>query len=234
MAIPSGRDCEAVVRTGGQQHVLGGHEDSFRIPQGFQVDNPNGRIKLPKIGWMRYRKSREIAGTPKNVTVSLVHGKAFISIQTEREVATPMHPSKSSVGLDWGIKRFYTLSNGEYEEPLSPLQQFAVKVAKLQRVLARKKKFSKNWKKAKFKVAKLHNQIANIRKDFVHKSSKDLSKNHAVVFIEDLSIRNMSKSARGSHYKGVEDVKKEETKPSLPLLMKVCAKSRAHRNSARH
>jgi len=81
-----------------------GRKDSFRIPQGFQVDNENGRIKLPKIGWMRYRKSREIAGTPKNVTVTLVHGKAFLSIQTEREVETPMHPSPSSVGLDWGIK----------------------------------------------------------------------------------------------------------------------------------
>ena len=81
-----------------------GRKDSFRIPQGFQVDNENGRIKLPKIGWMRYRKSREIAGTPKNVTVTLVHGKAFLSIQTEREVETPMHPSNSSVGLDWGIK----------------------------------------------------------------------------------------------------------------------------------
>jgi len=69
-----------------------GRKDSFRIPQGFQVDNHNGRIKLPKIGWMRYRKSREIAGTPKNVTVSLVPGKAFISIQTEREVATPNAP----------------------------------------------------------------------------------------------------------------------------------------------
>jgi len=186
-----------------------GRKDSFRIPQGFQVDNHNGRIKLPKIGWMRYRKSREIAGTPKNVTVSLVPGKAFISIQTEREVATPMHPSKSSVGLDWGIKRFYTLSNGDYEEQLSPLRQFAVKVAKLQRVLNRKKKFSKNWKKPKFKVSKLHNKIANIRKDFVHKSSKDLSKNHAVVFIEDLSIRNMSKSARGSQEKHGKNVKRK-------------------------
>ena len=73
-----------------------GRKDSFRIPQGFQVDNQNGRIKLSKMGWMRYRKSREIAGTPKNVTVSLVNGKVFISIQTEREVETPMHPSESS------------------------------------------------------------------------------------------------------------------------------------------
>jgi len=186
-----------------------GRKDSFRIPQGFQVDNQNGRIKLPKIGWMRYRKSREIEGEPKNVTVSLMNGKAFISIQTEREVETHMHPSQSSVGLDWGIKRFYTLSNGEYEEQLSPLKQFAVKVARLRRILSRKKKFSKNWKKAKFKVSKLHNRIASIRKDFVHKSSSDLSKNHAVVFIEDLCVRNMSKSARGSQEKPGKNVKQK-------------------------
>jgi len=168
-----------------------------------------GASNCPKIGWMRYRRSREIAGTPKNVTVTLVHGKAFISIQTEREVETPMHPSNSSVGLDWGIKRFYTLSNGDYAEQLSPLQQFAVKLAKLHRVLSRKKKFSKNWKKAKFKVSKLHRRIANIRNDFIHKSSNDLSKNHAVVFVEDLCIRNLSKSARGSQEKHGKNVKQK-------------------------
>jgi putative transposase len=57
------------------------------------------------MGWMRYRKSREIAGTPKNITVSLVNGKAFISIQNEREVETPMHPSKSSVGQRQVVQR---------------------------------------------------------------------------------------------------------------------------------
>src|SRR5438105_14854637 len=97
MAIPSGRDCEAVVRTGGQQHVLGGHEDSFRIPQGFQVDNHNGRIKLPKIGWMRYRKSREIAGTPKNVTVSLWNAKPSFSIKTNGEARRPITPPNRRV-----------------------------------------------------------------------------------------------------------------------------------------
>src|SRR5215472_13857123 len=224
-----------------------GRKDSFRIPQGFQVDNQNGRIKLPKMGWMRYRKSREIAGTPKNVTVTLVNGKAFISIQTEREVETPMHPSKSSVGLNWGIKRFYTLSNGECEEQLSPLQQFAVKLAKLQRVLSRKKKFSKNWKKAKFKVSKLHRRIANIRKDFIHKSSNDLSKNHAVVFIEDLSIRNMSKSARGSQEKHGKNVKRKaglnravldaspiRTAPSVAVQTDVAGRVAGSRTSAKH
>ena len=92
-----------------------GRKDSFRIPQGFHVDNENGCIKLAKMGWMRYRRSREIAGTPKNVTVTLVHGRAFLSIQTEREVETPMHPSPSSVGLDWGIKRFIACRTARIE-----------------------------------------------------------------------------------------------------------------------
>jgi putative transposase len=71
-------------------------------------------------------------------------------------------------------------------------------LAKLQRRLARKKKFSSNWKKAKAKITKLHTKIANIRKDFVHKSSNDISKNHAVVFVEDLQVKNMSRSAKGT------------------------------------
>ena len=86
-----------------------GRKDSFRIPQGFDriltgqfpnLDNANGRISLPKIGWMRYRKSRDMEGQPKNVTVSIVVGKVFVSIQTEREVAPVMHPSTSVVGVD--------------------------------------------------------------------------------------------------------------------------------------
>ena len=110
-----------------------------------------GASNCPKIGWMRYRRSREIAGTPKNVTVTLVNGKAFISIQTEREIETPMHPSNSSVGLDWGIKRFYTLSNGEYEEQLSPLKQFAVKVAKLQLFSAARRSSRRTGSRASLK-----------------------------------------------------------------------------------
>ena len=73
------------------------------------MDSANGRVKLP--GWIRYRKSRDMEGKPKNITVSLGNGNIFISIQTEREV-NPLHPSTSVVGLDWGVKRFYTLSDG--------------------------------------------------------------------------------------------------------------------------
>jgi putative transposase len=87
-----------------------GQHESFRIPQGFEVDSQNGRIKLPKLGWMRYRKSQDVLGEAKNVTVSESCGKWFVSIQTEREVETPQHPSISAVGMDWGVVNFATLS----------------------------------------------------------------------------------------------------------------------------
>ncbi len=64
--------------------------------------------------------------------------------------------------------------------------------------MAPKKKFSSNWKKVKAGIAKLHHRIANIRKDFLHQSSNDISKNHAVVFVEDLQVKNMSKSSKGT------------------------------------
>jgi putative transposase len=161
-----------------------GIRDSLRESDAkcIKLDQVNSRIQLPKIGWVRYRNSREVLGEIRNVTVSLSVGKWFVSISTLREVEQPLHASRSSVGLDWGVARFYTLSDGEYQDPLQPLKKFLPKLAKLQRRLARKKKFSSHWKKAKAKISKLHSKIANIRKDFVHKSSHHISKNHAVVF----------------------------------------------------
>jgi putative transposase len=172
-----------------------GQRESFRIPQGFEVDNQNGRIKLPKLGWMRYRKSQDILGQASNVTVSESCGKWFVSIQTEREVEAPQHPSTSAVGMDWGVVSFVTLSDGEVKDSCQPLKKFLPKLAKLQRRMARKKKFSKNWRKAKAEVTKLFSHIANVRKNFVHKVSNDISKNHVVVCIEDLPVKNMSKRA---------------------------------------
>lgn len=175
-----------------------GQRDSFREsdPKCIKLEQSNNRIQLPKIGWVRYRNSREVLGQIRSVTVSLSAGKWFVSIVTLREVEPPQHPSASTVGLDWGVTRFYTLSDGEYQDQCQPLKQFLPKLAKLQRRLARKKKFSNHWKKAKGKVTKLHSKIANIRKDFLHKVSADISKNHAVVFIEDLQVKNLSKSAK--------------------------------------
>jgi len=177
-----------------------GQRDSFREsdPKCIKLEQANSRIQLPKIGWVRYRNSREVLGQIRSVTVSLSAGKWFVSVNTLREVEQPQHPSTSAVGLDWGVARFYTLSDGEYQEQCAPLKQFLPKLARLQRRLARKEKFSNNWKKAKIRITKLHNKIANIRKEFVHKSSNDISKNHAVVIVEDLQVKNMSAASKGT------------------------------------
>ena len=177
-----------------------GRRESFREsdPKCITLDQQNSRIGLPKMGWVRYRNSREVLGQIRNVTVSESGGKWFVSIGTLQEVAVPQHPSTSNIGLDWGVVHFVTTSEGQVVEQCQPLQQFLPKLAKHQRRLARKKKFGQNWKKAKQRITKLHSKIANIRKDFVHKVSADISKSHAVVFVEDLQVRNMSASSKGT------------------------------------
>jgi putative transposase len=177
-----------------------GQSDSFRYPDPKQIklDQTNSRIFLPKLGWIRYRNSREVLGAVKNVTVSFSQGKWFASIQTEREVETPTHPSTSIVGIDMGIARFATLSDGSYFSPLNSFKYQEKALAKAQRAMSRKQKFSNNWKKAKASVQKIHARIGNARRDYLHKATTTISKNHAMVCIEDLQVRNMSKSASGT------------------------------------
>ena len=174
-----------------------GRKDSCRFPQGVKSDQNNNRIYLPKIGWVRYRNSRTIIGTIKNVTVFLKCGKWYVSIQIEYEQETLVH-SGSDIGIDMGIVRFATLSDGRYFEPINAFHSLKGKLAKLQRQLKRKTKGSNNWKKLVAKISKLHHRIANIRKNFLHQISNTVSKNHATVYVEDLQVKNMSKSAKGT------------------------------------
>lgn len=173
--------------------------DSFRYPDPKQIklDQANDRIFLPKLGWVRYRNSRDVLGTVKNVTVSQSGGKWFASIQTEREVEIPVHQG-GAVGIDMGIVRFATLSDGTVFEPLSSFKRQEQALAKAQRAMSRKTKFGKNWKKAKAKVQRIHTKIANARRDCLHKTTTTISQNHAMVCIEDLQVRNMSASAAGT------------------------------------
>ena len=178
-----------------------GVHDAFRYPQGFKLDEGTSRVYLPKIGWVRYRKSRAIKGTLKQVAVSLSAGEWYVSILTEREVVEPIHPAKSSIGIDMGVVRFATLSDGSTIEPLNSFRKYEKKLAKLQRKQARCKKFSSNWQKIKSRIQRLHLHIANARKDFLHKASTMISKNHAVVVLEDLKVRNMSSAKAGGKRK---------------------------------
>lgn len=177
-----------------------GSGDSFRYPDPKQIklDQGDSRIFLPKLGWIRYRNSRDVLGEVRNVTVSGNNGKWHISIQTQREVEIQPAASTTAVGVDMGIARFATFSDGTHLEPLNSFKRKEAKLTKCQQRMAHKQKFSNNWKKAKAKVHKTHAEIANARRDFLHKATTTISQNHAVVFVEDLQVRNMSKSAAGT------------------------------------
>lgn len=176
-----------------------GQQDSFRYPDPKQIklDQGNSRIFLPKLGWLRYRNSRATLGAVKNVTVSQSSGKWHVSIQTEREVEQSL-PKGSAVGIDMGIARFATLSDGTFYAPLNSFKRHEAALRKAQRAMSRKTKFSSNWKKAKACVQRIHARIGNARRDYLHKTSTTISQNHAMVCIEDLQVRNMSRSAAGT------------------------------------
>lgn len=175
-----------------------GQNDAFRYPQGVKLDQTNNRISLPKLGWIRYRNSREVIGEVKNVTVSQSCGKWYVSIQTEYEVADPVHNAESMVGLDAGVTKLATLSDGTVYHPVNSFKASQRRLATLQRQLSRKVKFSANWQKQKKKIQRLHSHIANIRRDYLHKVTSEISKNHAMIVLEDLKVSNMSKSAKGT------------------------------------
>ena len=185
-----------------------GLEESFRFPQGCKLEQQNDRLYLPKIGWIRYRNSRDVVGEIKNVTVSRKCGKWYVSIQTEFEMETPK-PNGGEIGIDMGIVRFATLSSGEYFEPINAFKNLKGKLAKLQRRLKNKVKFSQNWQKLKAKIAKLHHKISNIRKNYLHQISSQISQSHAIVYVEDLQVTNMSKSAKGDVEQHGKNVKQK-------------------------
>ena len=185
-----------------------GQSESFRYPDPKQIklDQGNNRLFLPKLGWLRMRFSRDVLGAVRNVTVSQSGGKWFVSIQTEREVEQPV-PQGGAVGIDMGIARFATLSDGTFYAPLCSFKQHETALRKAQQAMSRKQKFSNNWRKAKARVQRIHSRIGNARRDYLHKTSTAISQNHAMVCIEDLQVRNMSKSAAGTTEKPGRNVR---------------------------
>ncbi len=173
-----------------------GLNDGIRFPQGFKTDNR--RIFLPKIGWVGFHKSCDISGKIKNITITNRGGQWYASIQVEQMIEIRKHPSVSEIGIDVGIQCFAAFSDGTKVEGVHSFRMHEDRLAREQRKLARKKKGSNNWKKQKRKISKLHHTIANVRQDFLHKLSTEISENQAKVYMEGLNIKNMSASAKGT------------------------------------
>ena len=174
--------------------------NSFRYPEPKHFKLDNNRLCLPKVGWLGFFKSRQIVGDLKNITITKQGDSWFCSIQIQLEqvIEKKSITSQNSVGIDVGIAKFAALSNGEYIEPRNPLKALQNRLSKAQQVQSNKEKFSNNWRKCVKKVQTIHNKIKNVRLDFLHKETTKISKNHALVVIEELKIKNMSKSSSGN------------------------------------
>jgi putative transposase len=175
------------------------HNDRQSYRTNFTNNNieiKDNKIKLPKLGWVKFAKSRDVNGKILNVTVSKnPSGKYFISICCEDEIKQ-LPIASNKVGIDLGIKDFAITSNGLKIENPKHLTKSEQKLKNLQRSLSRKKKGSKNRNKARIKLAKQHEKISNQRLDFLHKLSTKLINENQVICLEDLKVKNMQQNER--------------------------------------
>lgn len=181
------------------------HRQSYRTNnQNGTIAVENGKVKLPKIGWVRLEQHREMVGNIKSATISMTEtGKYYISILCETKIL-PFPKTNSNIGIDLGLENFAILSTGEKIGNEKFLNSLSRKLAKEQKILSRraliakksgrKLSESKNYQKQRIKVAKIHEKIANKRKDFLNKLSTEIIKNHDIICIEDLSSQNMMKN----------------------------------------
>lgn len=161
---------------------------TLNIDNGIRISNK--RIHLPKIGWVKVHQSMEI-GAIHNATVArTATGKYFVVLNVEYD-PQPMPNNGCVVGIDVGLKEFYSDSNGTVVNNPKYLEKKAKKLAREQRRLARKQKGSHNREKQRIRVAAAHEKIANQRNDFLQKQSTMLVRENQTICIEDLNVKGM-------------------------------------------
>jgi putative transposase len=166
---------------------------SFTLKQaGYKILEGNGIVIMGRK--YKYFKSREINGKVKVLTIKRdMLGDIWIYIVTEEEVQPKEARSGKSVGLDFGLKTFLTTSDGEKIESPMFMREASVKIKRQSRRLSKKKRGSKNRKKARLNLARTHRKIANQRKDFHFKLALDLTRRYVSIFVEDLNMKAMQR-----------------------------------------
>lgn len=166
----------------------------------------NNTVRLPKLGWVKFAKSREVEGRIMNATITKSpSGRYYISILAEVDI--DMLPETGrSVGIDLGISDFAILSDNSRYDNHRFTQKMAQKLKREQRKLDKRKRMAKaknielhkakNYQKQKIKVAKLHERVKHQRKDFLDKLSTDIVKNHDVIAIENLNVKGMLRNKK--------------------------------------
>lgn len=194
-------------------------KNSFRVPQYFKVSAKGQKLWLPKFDTpIKMKAHRKMMGSKicfLTITKNLVD-QYFVSVCTERNIPN-LPKTGSAIGLDLGVKRLATTSNGKFKKPFKSKQQ--KKIRKLQKELERrtkrlknkklKKKQSNNRIKTRRKINVAWNRIKNQRSDYLHKYSKHLIENQDLIVMENLKVKNMSKSAKGTVSKPGKNVKQK-------------------------
>ena len=181
-----------------------GKQSAEYTVNGFKYDAVNRNLSISKVGRLHVKWSRGFTSKPTTVTITKdCAGRYFVSLCLDEPAKAALPKTGEQVGIDLGISRLATLSNGERIANPRHTARYAARLARLQRVLSRRVKGSGRWKSQKLKVARLHARIANTRKDTIDKITTDLVRRFDVLAVEDLSPRNMVKNRRLA--KGLSD-----------------------------
>jgi putative transposase len=172
-----------------------------RIHDSFTITNDqfavrDKRIRVPNLGWVRMREALRFSGKIMSATISRKADKWFVSITVDTEDTPSMSENQVMVGVDLGVNRLATLSDGTLIQGAKPHQARLHRLRRLSRSLSRKQTGSKNRAKAKLKLAKLHSTIANIRHDELHQLTTSLASQYGVIVIEDLNVKGMMANHR--------------------------------------
>ena len=173
-------------------------KQSYDCPQHVDICFDDKKVKIPKLGKVNYHDRRTFFGDIKTCTVSMNRAhQYYISILVDNGFELPSKKKideDKSIGIDVGIKSYCVMSNGDVVDNPHHLKNKLNKLKVYQRRLSKKKKGSSNRYKQKLKVARIHNDITNTRKDFINKLTTNIIKNHDTIFVEDLNIRGMLKN----------------------------------------
>jgi putative transposase len=165
-----------------------GRKDSFTLDGSIKVEH--FKVKVPVIGWLKTYERLSQGVIPKSVTISRHADRWFISFKIEVDKKATSKPVEC-VGVDLGVNALATLSTGEAFKGAKSYNKYEKKLARLQYLSRHKIVGSSNYKKVQLKIARLHRRIANIRSDTLHKLTTYISKNHAVIGLEDLNVSGM-------------------------------------------
>jgi len=172
-----------------------GTYNSITLPQITNPKNIGKKTYFPKIGWLNLKYHRIIQGTPKTITVKKTKsGKYFITVSCDNVPKERIKVGKGEVGIDLGLNHFIATSDGEFFDHPKPMRKMSKKRKALARAFSKTKKTSKNRNKARIKLARIDEQIANIRNDFGWKLCKKLIEKYGTIYVENLNVKGMVKN----------------------------------------